>query len=97
MTPHRPLLPVLAPCVGRTPPSAIGRALQTMAQALDPDQPPAGREIVLRIQYDAIGEEPAYWGEEYRIILLDKAPSPEARSRYVRQYFHAQLPPGGTP
>jgi hypothetical protein len=99
---HRPMLPALAPVLGRVSQSAIADAFSSLAERLDPDRPDlrnGGRVAIIRIRYDATETEPAEWGPEYAIVLPEKAPSAEAWYRHVQARFRDQLPPrpGETP
>jgi hypothetical protein len=75
----------------------VAQAFATLAQRLDPDARPAGQAVVLKIEYDAVGEEPPLLGERYVLVLPAKAPSAELWYQRVARPFIARLSPEETP
>jgi hypothetical protein len=95
---HRPMLPALAPFLGRAPQNPMAGAFSTLAEQLDPNRLELRngvRVAIIRLRYDATETEPAEWGAEYAIYLPEKAPSAEAWYQHVQARFRDQLSPRG--
>jgi hypothetical protein len=84
----------LGPASRRSRAPALAQIFAQMAEKLDPETPPPGQAVVVQIQYDAVGDEPPMLGDQYVLVLPEKAPSADLwYERVAKPFFLQRLLP----